>query len=532
MLEFSSPLWFLAFLLIPFIWWLHRFGPVGRRIPVAAIILWRGSNPELDPDQARQKPASIWILRALIFGLIVLALTKPTWLFGVKKVLVVWFDNSLSMYTKESGPPRIEKAITELISAIDQNEFDSVRIHLLATPGKGLDLDGREIRNAETRLRQLLEVPGTKLLLPKAALVDRSLANWLITDGVTPDIRLWARKAPLEQIIAVGEETENMAILTLSVRKSLKDRGVQKVLVTIGNSGIAPSKRTLELWFGEDLVHSEEVEIPAEGKQSLTVDFSLDGWSGVEYVKAVLSPHDALEQDDELNLAGAALTQVTVRLVGKCGLALQAALTAFDGIAVVDQGSDKHYMTIDCSGADNFTGAGIIFAAGKNITNIKGPIYWTPAAGSLRSLYLDPTWISPVTESRMSFDWQPILRSNDRVLMAKNKHTKVVNIYFDMENTDFIQRPEYPLLLGGLIQLISGKSPLHEPVAQSIDISAAAVKPVILRPVKYSKEELKESRKAQFDNYLLLTLAFFLLLDLMFVLKRYDYHKSLYSSAG
>ena len=96
MLSLSSPLWLLALLALPLLWWLHRFREYGSRVPVAAGFLWSGGPQSDESGHLAPRPQAIWWLRALLSGLLVLALGGPRWSVEQAPAVTVWLDDSAS----------------------------------------------------------------------------------------------------------------------------------------------------------------------------------------------------------------------------------------------------------------------------------------------------------------------------------------------------------------------------------------------------------------------------------------------------
>ena len=105
--------------------------------------------------------------------------------------VTVWLDDSLSMQTVENGETRLAAGERLLETALDANNYDQA------------------VRNSLS-----------DSLPPR---LDASIAHWLVTDGASERIRLWANEVRVDRVIQVGEATENVAVTRLSTRRSIDD---------------------------------------------------------------------------------------------------------------------------------------------------------------------------------------------------------------------------------------------------------------------------------------------------------------------
>ena len=110
MLSLASPLWLSALLLIPLVWWLHRFRERGRRFPVAALFLWDTAREDGSVGELAQRPEPVWLLRAALVALLVLALAGPQWTVEESARVVLWIDDSVSMRSLDgNGASRLQR---------------------------------------------------------------------------------------------------------------------------------------------------------------------------------------------------------------------------------------------------------------------------------------------------------------------------------------------------------------------------------------------------------------------------------------
>ena len=79
MLSVSAPIWLAGLAVIPLIWWLHRLGDPDAAAPVSAAFLFHTQADEAKTSHALPRANPLWILRATLFSLLVLALARLHW---------------------------------------------------------------------------------------------------------------------------------------------------------------------------------------------------------------------------------------------------------------------------------------------------------------------------------------------------------------------------------------------------------------------------------------------------------------------
>src|SRR5262245_57671007 len=94
-------LWWLAALaLLPVVRWLHRYRDAAAATPVAAVFLWR-TDAVTGASRTRGPPDPAWRRRALVVALLVLALAGPRWPGDRGAPVMIWLDDSQSLYARD-----------------------------------------------------------------------------------------------------------------------------------------------------------------------------------------------------------------------------------------------------------------------------------------------------------------------------------------------------------------------------------------------------------------------------------------------
>jgi len=181
MLSLSSPLWLLALLVLPLVWWLHRFHEHDQAYQVAALFLWASSDDGEEQRGLAREAEPIWLLRALTASLLVLALCGPQWAGRDTGGLTVWIDDSRSMFSLERGIPRMQQALTDLEQLLAERRFSSILLRSLAAPGQALVLELPEELAWRGQLRAWASAPRGEPKLPVPVLMDsaRMHCGWI-----------------------------------------------------------------------------------------------------------------------------------------------------------------------------------------------------------------------------------------------------------------------------------------------------------------------------------------------------------------
>ena len=145
MLAFASPGWLVALLLIPLLWWLHRFHEPERWHAVAALFLWGDGHGDGEQRRLAARAQPIWLLRALLLGAVILALGGLHSTGRPVEAVTLWNDDSPSMFALESGGSRMRQALLEVERQLAKRQFTVVTLRSLADPGRRLSLAPNEV---------------------------------------------------------------------------------------------------------------------------------------------------------------------------------------------------------------------------------------------------------------------------------------------------------------------------------------------------------------------------------------------------
>jgi len=298
MLSVAAPIWLTGLAVIPLIWWLHRLGDRDAAPPVSAAFLFYTQADETKTSHTLPRANPLWILRATLLSLLVLALTRLTWTLDSERHITVWFDDSLSMHAHEDERPRTAIAARKLGAALDEADPAKVQIRLLSDHRLQFDASALagEPRAAAIARWADSHRPGSPQI---PFTLPRVTENWLVSDGADRRVNAWMDDAVFSRTIAVGSETENAAITAIMARRSLQQTTLHHGSVRVHNLGAADSKRILSVRADGQVILNEDIEITPGGAIYRSFRVPAD----TALVVATLLPGDALVLDDTLEIA-------------------------------------------------------------------------------------------------------------------------------------------------------------------------------------------------------------------------------------
>lgn len=460
--SFASPIWLIGLVVIPLIWWLHRLGDPGEATPVSAAFLFHIRADEMKPSRASPKTNPLWILRAILLSLLVLALTRPYWSQNPERNITVWFDDSLSMRTVEGGSTRTAIALQELSTALDEVHPANVKIRILGDHREPFDASALEGGSRSDAIGHWVDLhtPGNPLIpfdLP------RESENWLVWDGADQIVNDWISDAGFSRTITVGSLTENTAITAIMARRTLQQATLHHGSVRVDNLGVEDSKRTLIVRADGEPILTEDIEITPRGNAYRSFRIPAD----TAVVTATLLPPDALAQDDTLEIILDSLRPVVVDLDSRCGPRFSAALKTHPGLKLHAGSGQKPELTVRCKPSPGpLASPSISLHTGIDYEAVKGRVQWHQPVQGLDGIFLEGSWllISP-TSARLPSD-HTLLSAPDINLSLIDMHAGAVDIFMDLESAPIVERLEYPLLINALVEFALAR-PVLDPVVHA-----------------------------------------------------------------
>ncbi len=462
MLSLAAPIWLAGLAVIPLIWWLHRLGDPDVAAPVSAAFLFHTHADETKTSHALPRANPLWILRATLLSLLVLALARLTLTLDPERHITIWFDDSISMHAHEDEGPRTVIAAQKLGAALDDAEPAKVQIRLLSDHRKQFDasaLAGEPraaaiVRWVDSHRPGRPQIPFT---------LPAETENWLVSDSADRQVNAWMDDAAFSRAIAVGSETENAAITAIMARRSLQQTKLHHGSVRVHNLGAADSKRSLTVRADGRVILNEDIEITPGGAVYRSFNVPAD----TALVAARLLPGDALALDDTLEIALNGLRPVVVDFDSRCGSRLGGALNANPGLELRAGTERETALTVRCAPSPGPSRApSISLHTTIDYRTVTGPVQWHRPVPGLNGISLDPAGLLINSDSARPPSDLTLLSSPDMGLSLIDAQAGVIDVFLDFESAPIVERLEYPLLVNALVELALAR-PVLDPVVHA-----------------------------------------------------------------
>ncbi|HJN83247.1 MAG TPA: BatA and WFA domain-containing protein, partial [Verrucomicrobiota bacterium] len=258
---------------------------------VSSTVLWKRFLNETQASSPFQKLRHNWLLviQLILLALAVFALTRPYFAGKLEggRFIVAILDVSASMQATDISPNRLDQAKAGLAKLID-SMYDNDRMVLLLAGAV------TEVRQSPTSAKPALRSAlgqaratdsPTRLLdaIKLAQNLTRNRAKTevhLFSDGASPDLDEFELQDLNLAYHRVGEDGDNLGIVSLEVRPHPEQVGQQAVFATVANASTNPLASDVSLFFGDRLVGNRRVSVGATNTASLVFVASL-GTNGV-----------------------------------------------------------------------------------------------------------------------------------------------------------------------------------------------------------------------------------------------------------
>jgi len=488
-ISLQSPFWLLLLPgVLPLIFWLHRFNLQSGTLPSTTLFLWRTFQQQAHFDGAAGRPDPRWLLRALIATLLVLSLAMPAVRTGRGPAAEVWVDDSLSMFAREHGRPRIQAAMQRLQTYLRETGASRIRLHSLGNPAAGLSLDPGDASAWQARLDEWTAMPRGEPSPPPVASLAPDSSHILVSDGADSALNDWALSAPLQHIIRVGSANPNVALTRLSLRASLNSPDRIDGIARIDNPGDSPQTVRLFLLRRQRLIETQVLDVPASG-HTLTA-FTIPAGEQDGFHARIESAGDVLPLDDSLQPAPGTLNHaLRYAMPAECGPQISSVLESSPALA-----RDRHQpdIIIDCSGRHiDYAEPALKLHPARTIRRTTHSAHWHSAGGTDSPRL--PAGIPYSDEApALASGATPLLSADARMLILKQQGAaRVIDSYLDTSDPGFAAQAEYPLLILGMITRLSGRDLDFAPVSAARDVGASRIAPRALTTVAASPAETR-----------------------------------------
>ena len=464
---FTTPLGLLALLAVPAIVAIHLFRRRFPVRPVAGLFLWRlvRQTPEGGGRIARLPLTASLLLECLAALALALILggarLSPS---GVSRHLVVLLDDSASMAAVTAqGVSARDRAVQRVLDEVARLG-SGARVTLILSGERPAVLLGPAALAIAARSALAAWTPasahhslalGVRLARELAADTGRVL----IVSDLAPDARgdaavdraLW---------VAVGERLANVGI-TAAERTISPEAGRGAVSLTLGNYGDSPLRRRITITAADKPVQTRDVDVPA-GISSLTLPLP----PGLPAVRVDLAG-DPLSRDNTVVLA-----EPRPRIVGIANRlgdgrgrdALAKALAAVSGVTAAEA---AHLAFVDAADLDKagspgawragFGGPPAGWRAAGEANDFIGPFVLEKRHPLLLGMTLGGVvWPGAVPLAAGAV--HPLVSAGDRILagvppLAASRPDPAFLFNIDLERTNLIRSPDWPILVSNLVEL-------------------------------------------------------------------------------
>lgn len=457
-LEFQHPGMLALLALAPVLWLLHKLRDRGADRPVAALFLWNAATADNARGHRLTRADPAWRRRALFAMAACLALSGPT-LISESPPVTVWVDDSPSMLAVEGGQTRLELAGSQLERRLEPGATGPIHLRSLAHPERSVEVNDASQVAAALRA---WPVAQRTLSVPPAALMDPARAHWLVSDGADAAIADWTAVTPLEEIVQVGSQMQNVSIASISARPSAADPTIMEALIDIRGSSGGEGQRTLVV-TGPSETTRRTLDIVSGRNPPVTVTFPRG-----QRLEARLEPADALAIDDTLVIEAAATRTVAASVSHRCPGALRESVAAIVSIAP-DPLAAGDSLAVECGALADFrpahTATLMFITSSGQYAALRDPV-WSRMAERLGNVVVDS---SLRVVAGVELPGEPLLASDDRSLITLERapgRPPVIYVALDVADTSWSDQPSFPIIIARLAESVLDRD-LLDPVARA-----------------------------------------------------------------
>ena len=438
---------------------------------VSSTVLWKRFLNETQASSPFQKLRHNWLLviQLILLALAVFALTRPYFAGKLEggRFIVAILDVSASMQATDISPNRLDQAKAGLAKLID-SMYDNDRMVLLLAGAV------TEVRQSPTSAKPALRSAlgqaratdsPTRLLdaIKLAQNLTRNRAKTevhLFSDGASPDLDEFELQDLNLAYHRVGEDGDNLGIVSLEVRPHPEQVGQQAVFATVANASTNPLASDVSLFFGDRLVGNRRVSVGATNTASLVFVASL-GTNGV--FRLQLKNSDVFAVDNTASVLSLARRDTRALLVTKGNQFLERALRSVPKLdlavaaSLADPEPPVDFVVLD-DVVPSVWPSGNVLAIHTQSTNwfqpsglIDGPpiVDWKSTHPLLRFVSFDNVQVAKVLAAKPPPWLTPLVESPSTPLLAagENNGQRAVWIGFNPLDSTWPLRVSFPIFI-------------------------------------------------------------------------------------
>lgn len=430
---------------IVFIWWLHRRGAVLLPQKTAFLFLWNKLAARDLNAASERKIDKRWMLRAIIVCLCILAASNPFLNEKKPDSIMVWFDDSMSLATREGEGKedrfsliakklQYELQNTQASQFLISSLYDSTHIlHIDRSQLSDLDV----LLNNWKNLKQAVPIKVTENQVTSGY-------SWLVTDGANKHIQTWALSHQPSYIVTIGQSIDNISISQLSTRPSFSKAGLLEGVVTLENKGLQDRDISLNINNGDKNISTDIVHIAA--KQKILHKFIVQ--KSAKYIKAGIDNTDSFIQDNTLILDLEKKKFNKIELIGDCNKNMKAAVKANLGIDEVKTGIGSGYK-VYCDGTIKISeNNSMVFHSTTGGVRIEGTPIWEAENLSREAPIFQHAKYKVQESENTGFT---ILSLNGKSLISKRAGKNIIDIWLSIDELVDTDSAAYALLINTLL---------------------------------------------------------------------------------
>jgi Mg-chelatase subunit ChlD len=460
---------------VPLILFLHSLRPRGEKIRTTALFIWE--------RVLKERPLATrlgWLLRKnllLILQLaaalaLVAALADPALLnFGAPAGdTVVVVDLTASMKAKSNGGTRFDAARRELLALVEGLRAEQRMMLIGAGPETRLIVP---FTTDKTRLRE-----AARSLTPTDAsgnVRDAILSGHaflkqdsrdrvvIVSDAAFAGAEEFSRPSANSRFIRIPGGTENVGIVSLSLRRRIDGSARYEVLAQVRNFGVKAARVAVTLALGDTVLTREEMTIEPRGRHVLVHPYN---GNPAGTLTAQLAIDDDLPTDNRAALTVSAVAPLRLLYVGPGNAALGNLLRVFPRVELTSleswqpdavRASDFDVVIFDRVAAPEISEGNVILidTVAPNLPlevegtvrtpRVSGPLASHPLTAGLR---LGDLHVQEASRVAAGGDSLVLARTPESALLVAFERARLRALYigFDLTASDLPLRVAFPVL--------------------------------------------------------------------------------------
>ncbi|HTD67678.1 MAG TPA: VWA domain-containing protein [Candidatus Limnocylindria bacterium] len=304
---------------------------------ISSTLLWQRFMAETQANAPFQRLRHNWLLllQILMLLLAVFALSRPYFTGTAKssRLRVLILDASASMQATDEKPTRFEKARADALKWVDSLRDEDQMVVLVAAANTEVKQSATSDKDALRRAIELAQATDSPTRLREAFQLAETLVKnqpdsanpeiHLFSDGAIPNLSEFENKNLPLVYHRIGSRANNLGIASLDVRANPDNQAQRAIFTSIINPGANAEPAEIELRFGNDVLETKSVTVPASNTFPM-VFVANQSRDGIFTVR--LTASDDLAADNQASIVSILPRPVKVLLVTRGNRFLEKAI--------------------------------------------------------------------------------------------------------------------------------------------------------------------------------------------------------------